>query len=213
MHIDWGGQFDPHYEHEFAPQLKKCHLKDRNKIYNISKSGIYDKIYMLFITSRQYLENQAKILISGYYEVDQDKIQLDRDYGDPVIYAKNAVFLDTNNCIEINKDMEIKQFIRLGFNSLTNGEQYYDFFKNTIDYMNKQINSLSLYKEITFELDKIFKLNEYIPSQYKICDDCMTQKGCPLINRIKKKGKLYDRIPRNTSDIINKYYKNFYENK
>ena len=47
-HIYWGGQYDPHYEHEMASQFKMCHKPYRNRIKKLVDSGLYDSIYLIF---------------------------------------------------------------------------------------------------------------------------------------------------------------------
>lgn len=205
-HIFWGGQHDPHYEHDKAPQFRMCHKNYRNKIAHMANTD-YDNIYIIFRANKKYLKNN-KHYLTGYYEIDQNRVEYDLDYGDYTLYAKKAVFVKDDEAINISDFLYKYNYYQIKFNSYTDGGIHHDRFMNYISMMDDMENVIIDYKKETDRINKIFKYFEFEPGVYPICNECTNQKKCPLIKRINSNGKLYDNLPPKISDIIRRHYKN-----
>jgi len=118
-HIELGGQYDPHYEHDPAPQFKMCARNARTKIMSLIDGDAYSKIYLLFRTNRVSLSKPNLHLISGYYDVDLDAVTIDPNYDQPVIYAKEARFTDLEAAIDISDFLTRHGYYRTHFSSQT----------------------------------------------------------------------------------------------
>jgi len=209
-HIYWGGQYDPHYEYEIAPQFKMCHKPQRNRIKKLIDSGLYEKIFIIFRTNKKYLDKSNKHYVSGYYEIDPNKVIIDPDYEDVTLYSNNTVFVGDDQAIDISDFLKKTGMYISRFNSETHGGKYHDQFLSYINILNKMDNRINDYKRETIRLEKIFKYYEFEEGNYKICSKCTNIKICPLVKRIKYY-KLYHNLPIKISEIINEYYKTTYD--
>lgn len=205
-HIKYGGQYDPHYEYDFAPQFKMCCKPARRKIMSIINNSEYDEIYLLFRTHKSSLSKTSYQCISGYYDVDLEKTSIDPNYEEPVIYAREARFVNLKNAIDLSDYLAKSRNYRFWFSSETRNGAYREYLNYCKEKIDSAQNLFNDYVDITKELDKIFKYYEFEEGPYHICESCMNEK-CFLMKRIRKKGKLYHQLPAPIADRINKYYK------
>ena len=119
-HVYYGGQYDPHYEHPNGPQYLVCHKSVRRKSKAIFDKKSYSDVYLLFRTTRKLLTNENDHLISGYYHINLDNIELDPEYEEPVLYAKDAKFVDTQESIDISAYLRKYSYYRTSFSTETN---------------------------------------------------------------------------------------------
>jgi len=207
-HINWGGQYDPHYEHVKSPQYKMCCRAERRKIKKLADSKKYDEIFLIFRTNKIFLDGSNDHYVVGYYEIDQESIIDDVDYGEPILYAKEARFVKLNDAIKISDFLKKTNFYVVRFNSLTNGGIYYNYLKCWVESINNSKNYLVSYINETKRINRIFKMNEYQKGLYNECRECANQEICPLVKRIKDKKKLYHQLPVGIADMINNFYNN-----
>jgi len=184
-----------------------CHKKQRNKIKKLADSKLYDKIFIIFRTTKTYLEGFKKSYVSGIFEIDQNNIFLDYDYEDYVLYAKKCILLNENDAFDISKILKKYNLYISRFNSLTNGGIHNEYFLGVISNAYNKINYIDRYIEETRKLENIFHYYEFEEGFYKKCVECNSKNICPLIKRINKQGKLYDRLPNKITDIIRNHYK------
>ena len=208
-HIYWGGQYDPNYEYEMAPQFKMCHKPQRNRIKKLVDSGLYEKIFIIFRVNKRYLNKSNKHYLAGYYEIDQHQVVIDPNYEDATLFSSNTVFVDDNQAIDISDFLKKTGMYISRFNSETHGSKYHNLFLNYIDEINNMENRIDDYKEETIRLEKIFKYYEFEEGIYEPCIKCKSTKKCSLIKRIKY-CKLYHNLPKKISEIINEHYKTIY---
>ena len=209
-HVRYGGQYDPHYEHALAPEFKMCSKKTRKKIMSIVDAGSCERIYLLFRTTRTLLSKTNIHYVTGYYDVDMDKVCIDPNYEEPVIYAKEARFLDLKSAINISDFLLKTNYYQIPFSSETKEGSFRELLYDWMEHIQKEQNFLNDYINVTKRLDGLFQYNEYEESKergYPICDNCANIDECPLIRRIHKKGKLYHQLPRNIADTINSHHK------
>lgn len=206
-HIYWGGQYDPHYEHN-PPQFKMCHGPQRNGIAKKANED-YDNIYILFRTNKLKI-NGNKHFITGFYEVNQKNIELSKDYEDYTIYAKNAVFLEEKDAIDITDFLKERNYYITRMNSDTDREGLHKKYLGYIDEMKSKPNKLDQYIEETNRINEVFKSYEYEDGEYPICENCASKNQCCLIKRIKSAKKLYHNLPQGISKIIREHYQNKY---
>lgn len=206
-HVEYGGQYDPHYEHDLAPEYKICSKKTRRKILLIKQHNSYEKIYLLFRTNRASLDGTNTQYISGYYDVDLEKCKIDPNYEGPVIYAKEARFLDIENAIDLSDFLVKSRNRRFPFSSETKEGAFEGLLHDWTKRIEEECNFFDQYVNVTKSLKKIFKYCEFEDGVYPLCSKCKETKKCPLIRRIRKKGKLYHRLPNNIAAQINNYYK------
>lgn len=204
-HIYWGGQYDPHYEYEMAPQFKMCHTPYRNKIKKLVDSKAYDKIYIIFRGNKQYVNGSNKHFITGYYEIDQNKVVLDPDYEDYTLYANNAIMVGDNEAIDITKFLYEKGWYQSKFKSDTHNGKYHNKFMTYIENMSEMDNRLQEFIDETNRLERIFKYYEFKEGLYEPCIKCTNKKSCQLVKRVNKY-KLHNNLPVKISEIINAYY-------
>jgi hypothetical protein len=206
-HINWGGQYDPHYEYEVGPQFKMCHKNQRNKIKELADSKLYDKIFIVFRTTKTYLKGFRRSYISGVFEIDQNNIRLDYDYEDYVLYAKDCILLTENDALDISDYLKKYNLYISRFNSLTNEGIHNKYFLNIISHVGKKNNYIDKYIKETQKLENIFHYFEFEEGYYEKCIKCNSKNICPLIKRINKVGKLCDRLPNKITNIIREHYK------
>jgi len=206
-HIKLGGQYDPHYEHDVAPQYKMCSRNTRGKIMSIVNDGTYDKIYLLFRTTRVLLSKANTYYISGYYDINIDEVTIDPDYEEPVLYAKEARFTDLRGAIDISDFLMKSRNYRFPFSSETNNGVFRDELNSWKEKIESTQNFLTNYIDLTKKLNGIFKYHEFDNEIYTLCDDCADIDKCPLIRRVHKKGKLYHQLTEDIAHRINDYYK------
>ena len=206
-HIKYGGQYDPHYEHDFAPQFKMCARNARRKIMSLIDNDAYSQIYLLFRTNRVLLSKPNVHLISGYYDVDLDATAIDPNYDQPVIYAKEARFADLEAAIDISVFLKRHGYYRSPFSSETKDGA----FEKTLSQWKEKIrtaqNVLDDYIAVTKGLGNSFKYYEFEEGTYPLCRDCAEIDRCLLTKRIRKKGKLYHQLPKDIARRINRHYK------
>lgn len=206
-HIKYGGQYDPHYEHNLAPQFKMCAKNVRRKIMSIINDGIYDKIYLLFRTNKKSLSKANTQCISGYYDIDMDKVAIDPNYEEPVLYARKARFVNSESAINLSDFLKKSRNPRFPFSSETRNGIFGKTLNHWIEEIRSAQNFLSDYINVTRQLDKLFKYYEFEEGIYPICNGCATVEKCLLAKRIHKKGKLYHQLPEDIASRINSHYK------
>lgn len=207
QHVIYGGQYDPHYEHDFAPQFKMCWKETRRKIMPIKNENLYNEIYLLFRTTKVLLSKASIQCISGYYDIDIDKVDIDPDYEEPVLYAKEAKFVNSKSAISLADFLAKYPNHRFPFSSETRNGIFKKHLMSWAKKIEKSQNHLDDYIEITRQVDKIFKYNEYEDGMYYLCEDCEDVDKCYLTKRINKKGKLYHQLPEDIASRINDFYK------
>ena len=205
-HIYWGGQYDPHYEDEIAPQFKMCHKPQRSRIKKLADSDLYDRIFLIFRGNKRYLDKSNKHYITGFYEIDQKKIYFDPNYEDYVLYSNNAVMVGNDQAIDITEFLKKTRMYISRFSSETHNWKYHNIFLNYIELMNDMENKLTEYIDETKRIEKIFKYYEFEEGLYNICQTCMKKQHCPLAKR-SNKYKLHHNLPEKVSDLINDFYK------
>lgn len=206
-HIDKGGQYDPHYEHRPAPQYMICMDEARKKIQSIASNESYEKVYLLFRTGRTSLSRKLTHRVAGYYDVDLKKVTIDPEYETPTIYAREAIFVDAKDAVDISKFQKTNSTYRWYFSS----ETHDGIFRKDLNSWKTQIslsrNRLKDYAQVTERLEKILKLNEFEEGIYGECEGCVHSAKCFLVKRIHRKGKLYDQLPPGIAQKINRFYK------
>jgi hypothetical protein len=207
FHVNNGGQYDPHYEHELAPEYKMCSEKTRRKILSIKKLDSYENIYLLFRTGRASLDGTTTQYVSGYYYVDLEKSKINPNYEEPVIYAKEARFLNMDDAIDLSTFIAKSGNRRFPFSIEIDDGAYEGLLQNWTKKIKDDHNFFDQYLTVTKHLKKVFKYYEFEDSLYPLCDGCKETKSCPLAKRISKKGKLYHRLPKNIAAKINNHYK------
>jgi len=207
-HIYFGGQYDPHYEYEKAPQYKICSKISRQIIKKLADEDTYNEIYLLFRTTKNFVNNDKKQYVVGFYNIDIESIEMDPDYEEPVLYAKDARFTDIESSIDVTHFLRKYFLYRPPFNSETKSGKYRENLFKWISDIKDSENQIDFYIKETKRLEMISKYYEFETGIYQICHDCKVQNSCPLIKRIMKKGKLYHQIPKNIARTMNKYYKN-----
>lgn len=206
-HIRFGGQYDPHYEHSFAPQFKICKKNVRRKIMSIVENELYEKIYILFRTNKVSLGKKTSQHISGYYDVDMDNVAIDPNYDEPVIYAKEARFTNQENAVNLSDFLNKTGYYRVDFSSETKNGAYEKSLYRWMKKIRSTKNLLTDYVKVTNNLNGLLKYYEYEEGIYPMCSNCADADKCYLIKRIKKKEKLYHQLPKDIAKRINKYYK------
>lgn len=206
-HIKFGGQYDPHYEHSFTPQYKMCSKNIRRKIMSVKNDNIYDKIFLLFRTNKVSLSKANTQYISGYYDIDIDKVAIDPDYEEPVLYAKEARFANLEAAINISDFLANSRNYRFSFSSETKNGIYQKYLNTWMEKIKSAQNFLDDYINLTKKLDKLFKYYEFEEGIYPICSDCTDVDKCLLTKRIQKKGKLYHQLPEDIASRINSHFK------
>lgn len=206
-HIKLGGQYDPHYEHTSAPQYKMCSRETRRKVMSIVDYDKYDKVYLLFKTTRRLLSNVNVHYISGYYDINLNETVIDPDYEEPVLYAKEARFVDLGSAIDISDFLMETRFYRVRFSSETNDGEFRDELNSWKEKIKSAQNFLDNYIKVTKELSRIFKYHEFDEENYTPCDGCVDIQKCPLIRRIHGKGKLFHQLPEDIAGKINSHFK------
>lgn len=206
-HVYYGGQYDPHYEHPNGPQYLVCHKPVRRKSKEISDKKSYSEIYLLFLTTKQLLNKERKHLISGYYHVNLDNITLDPEYEEPVLYAKDAKFVDIQESIDTSDFLRKYPYYMTAFSTETNDGLHRQQLEDWVATLEKCDNKIDAYKDLTKRLEQIFNYFEYDEGPYIVCKGCASLEICYLTKRIKNKGKLYDQLPEEVSKIINAHYK------
>jgi hypothetical protein len=206
-HIKKGGQYDPHYEHEPAPQYMICMDGAREKIHSIASNGSYEKVYLLFRTGRVSLSRKTTHQIGGYYDVDLNKVTIDPEYETPIIYAEEAIFVDAKDAVDISEFQRINNTYRFWFSSETRNGAFHKDLNSWKKKISMSQNRLKDYAEITERLEKIFKLNEFEEGMYGECKGCTHSAKCFLAKRIHRRGKLYHQLPRSIARKINRFYK------
>jgi len=207
FHVVLGGQYDPHYEHYLAPQYRMCMDRVRRKIMSIASNGTFDKVYLLFRTSKASQFRGHTQHVIGYYDVDLSNVVLDPDYEEPIIYAKKAILVRAQDAVDISKFLKLSSNYGLPFDS----ETQKGIFKKDLSSWKEKISSsqdcLKDYVDVTKQLDRLFKRNEFEEGVYAECADCPSQSECFLVKRINKKGKLYHQLPDDIAQRINRFYK------
>ena len=206
-HIKYGGQYDPHYEHSFAPQFKMCWKNTRRKIMSLVNDNTYDKIHLLFRTNKVSLSRVSTHFVMGYYDIDIDKVDIDPNYEEPVIYAKEARFVNQESAINISDFLMKSRNPRFPFSSESRNGIFRKHLNNWVRKIESSQNFLDDYISVTKNLDKIFKYYEFEEGIYPICNDCIDIGKCHLTKRIHKRGKLYHQLPEDIASRINRYYK------
>jgi hypothetical protein len=207
-HVYYGGQYDPHYEHPDGPQYLVCHKPVKRKIKAISDKKSYSEIYLLFMTTRLLLNKNKQHLISGFYEMNQDNVTIDPEYEEPVIYAKNAKFVDIRGSIDVSGFLHKFPYYMTPFSTETRNGLHRQQLEDWVAMLKKCDSKLEAYKDLTKRLEQIFNYFEYESGPYSICKGCASLEKCYLTKRIQKKGKVYDQLPEEISSIISRYYKN-----
>lgn len=207
QHLESGGQYDPHYEHAFAPQFKMCWEKTRRRIMSIKNDNLYDEVYLLFRTRKMSLSKASTQHVTGYYNVDLRNVVVDPDYAEPVIFAKEAKFVDLENAISLSDFLRESGNYRFSFSSETKKGSYKDYLVDWIVRIEEAQNHLDDYIDVTTALKNLFRYYEYEEGMYATCDGCTETDSCPLTRRINKKGKLYHRLPKDIAGRMNSYYK------
>ena len=209
QHIKFGGQYDPHYEHSLAPEYKMCSKRTRRKIMSIKNNGVYDEVYLLFRTTKALLAGGASQRISGYYDVNLDKVETDPNYEEPILYAREARFVDLEEAINLSSFLaRFPNLRRFPFSSETEEGGLRDFLEQWRKKIRSSHNRLNQYIHITKELDRLFKYYEFEEGIYEICEGCPNTASCFLIKRINKKGKLFHQLPADIAHRVNRYFKN-----
>jgi len=206
-HVKYGGQYDPHYEHNFAPQFKMCWKQTRRRIMSIKNANLYDKIFLLFRTTKALLSKSGAQYISGYYNIDIDKVDVDPDYGEPVLYAKEAKFLNSKSAISLSDFLVKYPNRRFPFSSETRDGTLKKHLVSWIKKIEQAQNHLDDYIKMTKQLNQVFKYHEYEEGMYSTCENCKNIDKCYLTKRIHKKGKLYHQLPKDVASRINNHYK------
>jgi hypothetical protein len=191
-HVELGGQYDPHYEHKPAPQYKVCSESVRRKIKIAALSGQYENIFLLFRTNRVLLSGRGCSLLSGYYKVDINKIENDPNYDAPIIYAKEARFVDVTNSVDTREYVEETGNVRFPFYSDKNVE-IRNLMTKWVETLDEKPNRLNDYISTTRELFKKVRLNEFNDGPYTDCINCHAEK-CFLLKRIDKHGKIFNQL-------------------
>jgi len=171
-----------------------CWLNARRKIMSIISDRQYDKIYLLFRTNRVSLSKSNTQYVTGYYDVDLDNVNIDPDYEEPVIYAKEARFVDLKSAIDLSGFLKESHNQRFPFSTETKRGSFRKHLNNWVEKIRKSQNFLDDYINITKMLDKLFKYYEFEEGIYPMCNDCIDTDECHLIKRIHGKGKLYHQL-------------------
>jgi len=206
-HIELNGQYDPHYEHDFAPQFKTCWERTRRRIMSIKNDNQYDEVYLLFRTSKMALSNTHTQYATGYYNVDLDKVDIDPNYEEPVIFAKEARFVDLKSAIKLSDFLKESRNRRFSFSSETKNGFYRKDLEDWVARIGEAQNRLDDYINATRTLERFFRYYEYEDGMYTVCNDCVEIDNCPLIRRINRKGKVYHQLPEEIARRIDSYYK------
>ena len=210
MHINWGGQYDPHYDNPIVPEFKMCHPRVRNAIYNLSQNGDYDNIYLIFRANKLYQNSTNKHFLTGYYKIDQKNLVWDYNYDDPILYASNFRLLKEIDAIDVTNFVIKNKYYR-PFSSKANNGKYHNMYIKFIETMEDKENYIDEYINETSRVESIFQYYEFENGVYQICNKCTMQKKCHLIKRINNKGKLFNRLPKTIADIIKNHYKEKYK--
>jgi hypothetical protein len=206
-HINFGGQYDPHYEHPSGPQYLVCHKPVRRKIKKISDNKSYSEAYLLFLTTRPLLNRDKQHCISGFYHLDLGNVALDPEYKQPVLYAKNAKFVDVQDVIDVSGFLDKYNYYMTPFSTETKNGSHRQQLEDWVTALRKCDNKLGAYIDLTKRLEQIFNYFEYEKGIYPVCKGCTGSERCYLVKRIKKNGKIFDQLPEDISKIINDYYK------
>lgn len=208
-HIYRGGQYDPHYEHELAPQYKVCFKEARRKIMSVVSNGLHDEVYLLFRTNRVSLSGANSQRVVGFYEIDSEKLCIDPDYGEPVVYAKEARFVNLQSSIDLFDYLKRSGNRRFSFSSETKEGRFKCQLEDWVKKLKKEVNYLEEYKRSTQEIEKIFKYYEYEEGIYPVCEGCLELEKCYLPKRIVKKGKLCNQLPEYAAKINDHFKRKF----
>jgi|SRR5271157_3912745 len=206
-HIKLGGQYDPHYENDPLPEYKMCQASTRRKIMSRIVAGSYDRIYLLFRTNKSPLSGASTQHVAGYYEIDEDKSIIDPEYEEPVLYAKEAIFTDIENAPSLSSFLDRYRNRRFAFSSETRNGEFSRLLDDWRNKISSAPNHLPLYVEATKRLDRLFKNCEFEDGVYETCEACAEIEKCPLMKRIRKKGKLCNQVPKGIALRIGRYYR------
>jgi len=206
-HIKYGGQYDPHYEHALAPEFKMCWKETRRKIMSLIDNNSCDRIFLLFRTRKVELSKLGNPCVSGYYDIDINKVHIDPDYEEPVLYAREAKFVDSQSAIDLSKFLAKYPNPRFPFSSETRKGILKRHLMSWLKQLEKTENLLDIYIDMTKQLDQIFKYHEFEEGIYPICEDCKRIDECYLTKRVHTKGKLYHQLPEDIAVRINDHYK------
>jgi hypothetical protein len=174
---------------------------------SIKTNGTYDKVYLLFRTNKTLLSEKSTQHISGYYDVNLDKVEIDPNYEEPVLYAKKAHFVDFKEAIDLSGFLTRFPNPRFPFSSETGDGKHKEYLEQLKKKISLARNRFDQYVEITKKLDKLFKYYEFEEGIYDVCENCSSIDKCLLIKRINKKGKLFHQLPVDIAIKINKHFK------
>lgn len=206
-HIRLGGQYDPHYENRPAPEYKLCQKGARKKIMSKILAGDHDQIYLLFRTNKGRLLDRSTQHIAGYYAIDEHMSTINSEYEEPVLYAKEARFTDIENAPDLSSFLDQYHNRRFFFSSETRNGKFNHLLGDWIDSLKSAPNLFPLYVTTTKQLDRLFKYYEFNDRIYEPCESCSETDKCPLVRRIRKKGKLYHQLPKDIALRIRRYYR------
>jgi hypothetical protein len=185
-----------------------CSKNTRRKIMSIKNNGAYDRVYILFRTNKTSLSGKSAQHISGYYDVNMEKIEIDPDYEEPVLYAKEAHFVDSKNAIDLSGFLSRFPNHRFPFSSETHDGCLREYLEQWRKKIGSGRNRLDRYVKLTRQLDRLFKYYEFEEGIYEVCEGCSSINKCLLVKRIHKKGKLFHQLPVDIALKVNKYFKN-----
>jgi hypothetical protein len=175
---------------------------------SLANNSAFDHVFLLFRTSKASLSQKHTQHVIGYYDVDLNNVTLDTDYEEPIIYAKEAILVCQEDAVNISKFLKLSSNYGLPFDSDTQNGVFKKDLSSWKEKINSSRNYLKDYVGATKWLDQVFKRNEFEKGMYAECVDCPHNNECFLVRRINKKGKLYDQLPEDIAERINRYYKN-----
>jgi len=205
-HVEYGGQYDPHYNDIIYPGYKMCSPSTRTKIWKYIQKSKYDDYYILFRTNKTDYKGRGTQKVTGYYLIDKEKSFIDPEYNSPTLYAKEAKFVFFNDAIDISHYTQISNNYQFPIDTESKKNINKLYLSDWLNKIKEKDNYIEDYINETNTIQEIFLKNEFYQGIYKRCIKCTVKEKCPLIYRIKNKKKLYERLPNDIADRINKYY-------
>lgn len=160
-HIKLGGQYDPHYENGPVPEYKICQINARRMIMSKINARSYDRIYLLFRTSKTRLSGPSTQHVAGYYEIDKDRTSIDPEYEEPVLCAKEARFTNLENAPSLSSFLDRYRNYECPFSSETRQGEFSPLLADWRTRISSAPNLLSNYIRATNQLDRLFKYYEF----------------------------------------------------
>jgi hypothetical protein len=194
IHRRIGIQYDPAIEHG---KYWVCQPRTRRSIS--ARLAKYDEMYLLFRTTYMKLDRTSRVLVTGYYKIQQDN-PVENDY-DPTIYAEKMKFVSVIDAIDITDFMKISRSYRS--TPTTENFQWAPVLLSWIEQINEKTNRVRKYRNLSNRLKEAFKMNEFVRKPYDICESCPetanSRTMCPLVQRQNKReitdiSKYYDKL-------------------